>query len=100
MQLKSLDIDEATDRDRSAFKRRLRLTALPNRPDDCIQPLWVDQTRLIDICKRGKWARLPEAGPLDWDMNPTEFITRLLSVDLEAVPVDTRLLSSPLLDTV
>jgi len=95
MQLKTLDIDEATGLDHSAFKRRLRLTASLNRLDDCIQPLWVNQTRLVDLCKRRNWARLPEAGPLDWDMNPTEFITRLLSVDLEAGPVDTRLLFEP-----
>jgi hypothetical protein len=98
-QLSTLDIDEATSPDQSAFKRRLRLTALLNRPEDCVQPLWVDYTRLVDIFRPGgrNWACSPEAGPLDWDMNQTEFIKRLLSVDLEAGPVDIRLLTSPLL---
>jgi hypothetical protein len=96
--LKTLDIDEATRPDQSALKRRLRLTALLNQPDDCVQPLWIDYTRLVNISKPKNGARSQKAGPLDWDMNPTEFITRLLSVDLEAGPVDTRLLSSPLLE--
>jgi hypothetical protein len=95
--MKTLDIDEATGLDQSACRKRLRLTALLNRPDVCIQPLWADQTRLVGIFKRRNRAGLPEVGPLDWDMNQPDFIKRLLSVDLEAEAVDTRLLSSPLL---
>jgi hypothetical protein len=96
--LSTLDIDKTTSPGQAAVKRRLRLTASLNRPDDCVQPLWIDFTRLVDISKRRNWARLPKPGPLDWDMNQTGFIARLLSVDLEAGPVDTRLLSSPLLE--
>jgi hypothetical protein len=62
-----------------------------------MQPLWAVQTRLVDIFKRRNRAGFPEVGPWDWDTDQSEFIKRILSVDLGAGAVDTRLLSSPLL---
>jgi hypothetical protein len=68
-----------------------------NRAEDPSQTLWINQTRLVDVLPRRNSALPQAAGPLDWNCNQTEFIKRLLSVDLDIGPIDPKFFASPLL---
>jgi hypothetical protein len=71
-----------------------------NRPSDVTQSHWVDNTILAELKSKLHEYRagVVKVGPLDWNHNQSEFLNRLMALDLTAVYNDPKFLLSPLLD--